>query len=415
MNTPLGKSVGIKIPMNKSKLPFLTYSLIFFTMLPVTMIVPVFKDIVKDKLGGDNLMVSFFMSSAMLGSFLFSPVAGYVSDKFRNRVRFISIFAILDGICFFILASSESIYFLQWVRFLEGSCHIFVIGLLLSLIMDRENDFRNPEFYKSGKLIGIAGMLLSLGVGIGSPLGILGKKNPILPFYIAGFMMILIGLISLFYLKDYEFYFFEEINLSKWKEAFTKNKLILVPYTFNFIDRFTVGFFVTSFNIHMREKLNLSAGEVGLYLSLVLIPMSLLSYPFAILAKKTSSLYLMLLGSVLYGLMLSISGGIENKTLLFTSLILCGVGAGVMFVPSMMLAGELSPKGYNASVMSGFTGVGSIGFMLGPILGSLLERKLNEFSPDNSFLILSSFFGGLEILIVFITLPFYKKIKESIQ
>ena len=48
------------------RIPILTLSLVFLSMLPVTMIVPVFKDIVKDKLGGDNLMVSYFMSVAML-------------------------------------------------------------------------------------------------------------------------------------------------------------------------------------------------------------------------------------------------------------------------------------------------------------------------------------------------------------
>src|SRR6185295_11712443 len=108
----------------------LTLLLIFFTMLTVTMIVPMFKDIVKDKLGGDNLMVSLFMSYAMLGSFLFSPVAGFLSDKFKNRKYFISIFAILDGINFFFLANAETLQILQIIRFLEGACYIFVIGLL---------------------------------------------------------------------------------------------------------------------------------------------------------------------------------------------------------------------------------------------------------------------------------------------
>lgn len=401
--------------MHKTKPPYLTLALIFFAMLPVTMIVPVFKDIIKDKLGGDNLMVSFFMSYAMLGSFLFSPIAGYFSDKFKNRRLFISIFSFVDGICFFLLANSESMFSLQLIRFLEGASHIFVIGLLLALISDRENDSENKTFYKKGILLGIAGMLLSLGVGIGSPLGILGKKNPLLPFYVAGGLMMIISLVSFLFLKDYEFYFHEKINFAKWKEAFQKNKFILIPYTYNFIDRFTVGFFVTSFNLRLREHYSLSAGEVGLYLSSVLIPMSLLSYPFAVLSKKLGSFNLMMIGSVIYGVSLGISGGIESKPILLSVLLLTGIGAGVMFVPSMIFCSELAPKGFNASVISGFTGVGSIGFMFGPIVAALLEIYFkNNFPNQNYFFMLSIFFGSLEILVVLVTFPFYKKFKRDL-
>ncbi|MCB1177085.1 MAG: MFS transporter, partial [Leptospiraceae bacterium] len=234
----------VSISPSRSKLPVLNIALIFFSMLPVTMIVPVFKDIIKDKLGGDSLSVSFFMSSAMLGSFLFSPIAGYLSDKFRNRKLFISAFAILDGLCFFLLMEIKDLSILQGVRFLEGVCHIFVIGLLLSTIVDRENDSGNARFFRKGMLLGLAGMFLSLGVGLGSPMGIIKKKNPELPFIIAGWMMIAIGVISFLFLTEYDFIFRPKINFSTWLEAFKKNKLILVPSTYNFIDRFTVGFFV---------------------------------------------------------------------------------------------------------------------------------------------------------------------------
>ena len=130
------------------------------------MIVPVFKDIVKDRLGGDNLMVSLFMSYAMLGSFLFSPVAGFLSDKFKNRKYFISAFAVLDGISFFLLAEADNLQLLQFIRFFEGVCHIFVIGLLLSLIADRENDQTNEHFFRKGILMGLAGMFLSFFVAV---------------------------------------------------------------------------------------------------------------------------------------------------------------------------------------------------------------------------------------------------------
>ena len=400
-----------KIPIRAMKIPVLTMVLIFFSMLPVTMIVPVFKDIVKDKLGGNNLMVSYFMSVAMLGSFLFSPVAGFLSDKFGNRKWFITFFAVLDGGFFFLLPLVSDLGNLHVVRFLEGACHIFVISLLLSLIADRENDPDSPYFRK-GLLMGIAGMVLSLGVGLGSPLGILGRKNPDIPFLFAGGLMVTIGLVSFLFLKDYEYHYFKKIRFSDWLEAFQSNQFLTIPYLYNFIDRFTVGFFVTGFNLHLREDLGFSSGQVGMYLSSVLLPMSLLALPFALLSKKTGTVLLMLLGSLIYGFFLAVAGFISDPTLLIIILVFCGIGAGVMFVPSMMMASSMAKREYNASVMAGFTGIGSIGFMLGPIASVLLLESLKSQNISNSFEITSFVFGSLEVLVVILTLPIYKKLKE---
>ncbi len=83
-----------------------------------------------------------------------------------------------------------------------------------------------------------------------------------------------------------------------------------------------------------------------------------------------------------------------------------------MFVPSMMMAASMAKREYNASVMAGFTGVGSIGFMLGPIVAVLLIRFLEKYVPEISFGTVSLIFGSLEILVVLSTLPLYKKLKE---
>jgi MFS family permease len=393
------------------KIPFLTFALIFFSMLPVTMIVPVFKDLVKDKLGGDNLMVSYFMSVAMLGSFLFSPVAGYLSDKLGSRKWLIAIFSFFDGFFFFLIPSVNDLSSLQAVRFLEGGCHIFVISLLLSLIADRENDPSNEKFYNKGLLLGMAGMLLSLGVGLGSPLGALGRKNPMVPFYVAGIIMLGIGLVSVFALKDYENRFSKKFSFHEWLSAFRQNKFLIIPYIYNFIDRFTVGFFVTSFSLYLRESLKFNPGEVGLLLSLVLIPMSLFSLPFALIAKKTGPFILMVIGSLMYGISLGIAGFQTDYKWLVVFLVFCGIGAGVMFVPSMMLSAKLVPREYNASNMAVFTGVGSIGFMLGPIVSVLLDRYIQNNYSGTSYGFIAMIFGSLEIIVVFLTLPFYKRLK----
>jgi MFS family permease len=179
--------------MNINKFPNLVMALIFFSMLPVTMVVPVLKELIKDIHLSGNLAVAMFTSISMLGSFLFAPIAGIISDFFKNRSKIIGIAAIIDGLIFLSLTFITDLNLLMIVRFFEGAVHIFVIGLLLASVSDRE---RNPDsqYFQKGILMGIAGMLLSLGAAIGMPLGILGKSNPFLPFYAGSAILIIIGI-----------------------------------------------------------------------------------------------------------------------------------------------------------------------------------------------------------------------------
>lgn len=394
--------------------PYTLVTLVFLSMLPVTMIVPVVKDVVKDRMLGTNWEVAYFTSIPMLGSFLFAPVAGIISDRFKNRKYFISFFCFLDAGLFYLLTIVTDMGLFLFLRFLEGAAHIFIIGLLLSSAADRENDPENKRYYGKGILMGITGMFLSLGGAFGMPLGILGRQNPLLPFYVGSGILIFVGLMSLLMLKDKGIHKVKDFKLNDLKVAIFENPFLFVPFLFNFIDRFTVGFIISSFNIHLRETLAFHPGMLGVFLGLVLFPMSLLSYPSALLSRKTGVLPLVLVGSTIYGIFLGLSGTTNDYWYLFTFLLICGIGAGVMFVPSMMLASKMSKPGLTATTMSAFTGVGSLGFMLGPIVSVQMQTVFESLLPPTySFSALSFFFGFLEIGLVFLTIPFFKKILEK--
>jgi len=396
--------------------PYTLITLVFLSMVPVTMIVPVVKDVVKDRLFGNNLDVAFFTSIPMLGSFLFAPIAGIVSDKFQNRKFIIAAFCFIDAFLFYLLTIIRDMNLFLCVRFLEGASHIFIIGLLLSSAADRENHPSNNRYYGKGVLMGITGMFLSLGGAFGMPLGVLGRKNPLLPFYVGSGILIFVGLVTLIKLKDVGIHKQKKFQFSHLKQAAFENPYLLVPFLFNFIDRFTVGFIISSFNIYLRETLGFHPGTLGLFLGLVLFPMSLLSYPSAVLSRKTGILPLVLIGSCMYGIFLGLAGTTNEFWLLFTYMLLCGIGAGVMFVPSMMLASKMSKPGLTATIMTAFTGVGSLGFMFGPIVSVHMHKFFIENLPsDYSFPALSFFFGFLEIFLVLLTIPFFKKIITKIN
>lgn len=401
--------------MNANQFPSLIMALIFFAMLPVTMIVPVLKEVIKDIHLSGNFSVALFTSISMLGSFLFSPIAGMISDRLGNRHKIIGIAALIDGGLFFSLTLINDINILMLVRFFEGATHIFVIGLLLASISDREN---NPDssFYQKGRLMGIAGMFLSLGAAFGMPLGILGKSNPLLPFYVGSGILILVGISSLVYVKDSKHSSSKVVSFSQLIHSIRTNPVLLIPFSFHFIDRFTVGFLVSSFNIHMREVLLFNPGKAGAFLGLVLFPMSILSYPSAILSKKYGILPLVLIGSLVYGFFLGLLGYTNDSTSIFIFLVCAGLGAGIMYVPSMILASRLSPPGLDATVMSGFTGLGSFGFLLGPLASVGLENFWNQSEwVGNPFAALSTSFGILEIFMVAVTLPFLFQLQKLLR
>ncbi|MCB1308838.1 MAG: hypothetical protein KDK30_11685, partial [Leptospiraceae bacterium] len=100
---------------------------------------------------------------------------------------------------------------------------------------------------------------------------------------------------------------------------------------------------------------------------------------------------------------------------IFVFLLMAGIGAGLMFVPSMMMAARMAPVGYNATVMSGFMGSGSLGFMLGPLAAIALSRLYSSVQDSFPFFWLTAGFGGLEIFLVLATIPLYDRLQRLMR
>ena len=397
-----------------SRQPYLHLALIFFSMLPATMLVPIIKEIVKDRLDGTNTDAASFLSIALLGAFLSAPIAGYLSDRLRNRRDFIALFALIDALCFLLLAYADNLTFLFAIRFIEGASSIFVISLLFALITDYEN-WPGSIWHQRGLLIGLGVTCLLLGSSLGLPLAIISRYAPLLPLYVAAAIMLGVALLSYLGIKETPIL---QSNLSENKKKYQgllQQPLIFLPCVYTFIDRFSVGFFVGTFNIYMRESLGFSAGQVGLALGLVLLPMALLAWPVATWVQRWGILPLLLSGSLIYGLCEFGIGYIQDSTGLFLMLALCGLGAGLMFTPSVLFAAWVAPVSLRATTMSLFFACGSLGFMLGPISFALIEKYLQNFLVKTELMpMLSSIAGGTEILLVLMTLPFYYILRRNI-
>ncbi|XDD52403.1 MFS transporter [Leptospira sp. WS92.C1] len=398
---------------NKKRSIYILPGAIFLAMLPVTMIVPIFKEIVKDRFQSGNSEVAWFLSIAMLGSFFFSPIAGFLSDFFRTRKKIIVIFCVVDALILSLLPYANNLPTLLILRFLEGGAHVFVIGLLLASVADFEHGESKLKS-TSGALMGWSGMLLSLGGAVGISLGFLGKQDPYLPFRMgSGILLILAFLVHRLAPGE------ESIRTQKkysWKESgvvFLSHPLLLFPLAFQFLDRFTSGYFMSSLNLRLREEFSLNPSETGRLLSLVFLPMALLSYPAIRLSRKTGKYFPVAFGSLIYGVSLSFSGMFQTVGWIALSLLFCGLGAGLMFATSLRLASSLCTRENNGIVMAGLTGFGSLGFFLGPISSVGLDQAAVSLFPAFGFSMTALLFGLAQIVIVLISIPFYKTLNQK--
>jgi predicted MFS family arabinose efflux permease len=89
-----------------------------------------------------------------------------------------------------------------------------------------------------------------------------------------------------------------------------------------------------------------------------------------------------------------------------------GVVAALMFAPSLVLATRLADPAQRATAMGGFHLAGSLGFMLGPMVGvgTLSGLRALGLEPYPGVFLLV---GGLEVLCVLVCLPWLMRLRRT--
>jgi MFS family permease len=183
------------------------------------------------------------------------------------------------------------------------------------------------------------------------------------------------------------------------------NRLLAVPLVFALVDRFTVGFFITAFPLYVQNVLGRTPAATGMLLSFFLLPFALLCYPMGRLADRGSRTLLIGGGSILYGACVVLVGEV-GEDLLPVLMVALGVTSSVMFVPTLMLTGELAGPEHKATAMGGFNTAGSLGFLVGAIVaGEIIERVSASPAAADGYTAAFWCAGFAEIACVLLTLP----------
>jgi MFS family permease len=338
-------------------------------LLPVTLPVPVLRELVAERFGVSELLTSLFMSINMVGAVLAAPLAGALADRFGRRPRLIAAALALDALCFLGLTRDVPFSLFLCIRFVEGAAHIFALSLLLGLASGARPDAQR------GLVMGATGSGLLLGVASGAPLGgRLGHPDPLVPLYLGAAVVAVAAVLALL-LRETSGRESERPRFGEIARLVRASPLVAIPLLFSFADRFSVGFFTSTFPLFLRGVHELPPPRIGLLIAIFMLPFAALSFPFGILSQRTSRALLMCGGSFVYGCLVA-SLGFWPTDALVGVMLATGAAAAVMFVPSLLLTVEALPEALRTTSMGAFNAAGSLGFIVGPVTGGLVSQSV---------------------------------------
>ena len=340
--------------------------LTFLLMFSVTLIYPVMEDFVMERFDVTSIAeTSLFVSINLAAYVIFSLIWGSTSDKVGKRKIFIVTGFLGNAVLMFSLTLAPTMSVLLALRFLEGAFTVMAFSLIMTSVLDL---VKKTQY---GKGMGILGLGMALGNATGAPFGgKIGSIDPLYPLYLGSLLLLLGALMATIMLKERKLdsrpaSFIDSLMLLR------EEKKIFIPYAFSFVERFTVGFFVSIFPLMLAINYGLGPDTIGMYMAAFLIPFALLQYPFGVISDKIGRVPPLVVGSVLYSIIV-ISVGFTAPPLLVLIMVIGGVAGALMYPPSAALAGDFSDPAKRGTAMGGFNLFGSLGFAIGPFVGGLI-------------------------------------------
>lgn len=379
--------------------------LAFLILVPVTLPVAGLRDLVQAHFEVSDTATSLFMVVNMVSAFFFAPVAGALVDRWGGRRICIVVALVVDGLAFLLLARERTSFptFLA-LRAVEGMAHIAALSILMAVAADHLSELRR------GRGMGLVAAALTFGVAVGAPLGaVLGRDDPWRPLQAASWIALATALLAALTVQEAP----TRRKRSTWAElvqAISKSRAMVVPLLYAFVDRFTVGFFTTTFPLYMRNEVGVDRTRIGLLLALFLVPFSLLSYPSGRLSTRVSPARMVAVGSLVYGVLVASLGGWSADGLVLLMPLL-GIFAAVMYVPSLLLLIEVGSANARATCMAAFHAAGSLGFVLGPIVGGLIVDASSDRRAGYAAAFVVA--GASQVLCVLVTLPALRRLGRS--
>lgn len=335
------------------------FALTFLLMLPETLPVPVLRGLVAERFQVSDALATLFLVANMIGALIATPLVGLHVDRTGRRRALCLVALLLDAILMQSLTHATDYTSFLTLRVLEGAAHISALTLLMSLVADNAGQQR-------GRALGAVGAGLTLGVATGAAIGgVLGKDHPVMTLHWASAVLAVAFVLAIWLLpRDVAS---ERVHgYREMLQAVRKEPGLRAPLLLAFLDRFTVGFFTAGFPLLLAGVHGAEPSTIGKLLAAFLFPFALLSYPCGRIAERFSRMRMVAIGSLIYGLAVTLVG-ISPVKALWVIMPICGVASAVMFIPTLLWLLDRTPNIGRSTAIAAFHGAGSLGFLLGPL------------------------------------------------
>lgn len=351
---------------------------LFITMGGVGLIVPVMPTYLETFNAGGQVL-GFLIGGFAFAQFIFSPLAGDLSDRY-GRKPFIIVGLIIFGIANILFALATSISMLFVARFLAGFGAAFVMPPIMAYVAD----ITTPD--ERGKGMGMLGAAISLGFTIGPGIGgILSGINIEFPFYFAGIASISAAVVSYITLPNVqaskeatnEAVQVKRENLLKQLVRSTKTSyfmFLIVVFVFSF----GISNFQATLSLFLDHKFDYSPFDISVILMVggfvgVILQMFVISKLFTRYGEMKVILVNLLVAALTMFLIIFISGYFIILTVatLF-SIATTFIRPAVNTLISKVAGNE---QGFAAGMNNAYM---SLGNMFGPILaGTLFDLNMD--------------------------------------
>jgi MFS transporter, AAHS family, 3-hydroxyphenylpropionic acid transporter len=361
-------------------------------MFPVTGVVPILKQLIQDHYGVGDLTTSLFMSINMVGALIAAPILGWVSDRYGVPRLILIVCALIDAALWWTFTLRPPFPLLMALRLLEGAAHIGALSMLMA-VMSQASDGAG----RRARMAGLGGAVI-FGVAIGAPLGgVLGQRDVLLPLQIGVVLMVLVAAVAVAAIPERVIAPSPEA-LPRWPRLYAPPALRL-PYLFGFVDRLTIGVFIITFAL-LTATLGFGPQKTGMAIGVFMMTFTALSYPAGKLAERIGTWRMVFTGSIGFGFAYAAVPWLTGS-LLWADMVLCGLFSAVMFGPNLMLVVRNSTQETRSSAMAGFNAAGSLGFLIGPLLGGgLLELFKSMTGDEAAFRATFASVGFIEVICV---------------
>ncbi len=333
----------------------------FLTLVPLTLVVAGLNELVLVALHGTRADAHAFTAVNMAAGIVGVPIAMALFRRGPHLRAWLVALLLVDVCAFLGMNAAHSVPTLLAWRALDGLTHLPAVTLLMVAANRLAGERR-------GATMGLVATSLMTGVAVGSPLGGWLVMHGPAAVYVTGAALLAIAAIASLAIPPLP----ADANVGgghryEWKRG---SLAVWMPLAFGFMDRFTIGVFVSTFTLYLSEVQRITPSQRGLLMSLFMVPFALLCWPAGRLADRIGWYAPSIIGTVAFGAVYA-TYGVVPRAWLPASMVLSGLTSALMFAPILLLTSEFARRGAGEGLFGAFQVAGSFGFLAGPIAGGL--------------------------------------------